>query len=502
METAATTVTYAPMLSVLFLGVRMRAIQLSQGQTEKYQLPQPWVQQAMYTCTYAVLAQVILVLIMPVFTGEWDVKCDEEGNLDMSKMQVGGIMGTVISVVRYIVMAMLYGSFIVICYGAFVMKGPKEIWGEEGAPPVSPAVGCTMNLATQFFLVYLGVALIKTTVELSGETPFLTKLGGLFTLAKFTVNFAPMLCILFIGARMRALQMDPKHGNPQKWAQNCFYMCTYSVMIQTLLVIIMPLVVSCECKQGASEGDVVFEMENPTIGIIIMAVRWICLLALYGGFTAVIYSVFVIEHPTDVSLTPPISPAMQCVMNLTVQYFFIYLMLWLCITAQQFLGDAPIWDKAIAIFDAGRATVMFAPMLSMLFIGTRMRALQLTKATDGTIPPTAGPQGWAQDAMFLCTWSVLIQVIMAILVPILTGSTPEMDEDGNLKTPEGAGKIMGIICDSVKYLCLVSMYGGVVTVMYAVYTMTPETLPPYAERGSLIPGAPIPNPPTPPTPGF
>merc|ERR1719321_1166456 len=188
-----------------------------------------------------------------------------------------------------------------------------------------------MNLATQFFLVYLGVALVKTAQELTdpkGENKSLNKLAGLFTLAKFTVNFAPMLCILFIGARMRALQMDPKHGNPQKWAQNCFFMCTYSVMIQTILVIVMPLVVQCECRQGASEGDVVFEMANPTIGIVITAIRWICLLALYGGFSAVIYSVFVIEHPTDVSLTPPISPAMQCVMNLTIQYFFIYLMLW------------------------------------------------------------------------------------------------------------------------------------------------------------------------------
>jgi hypothetical protein len=502
METAATTVTYAPMLSVLFLGVRMRAIQLSQGQTEKYQLPQPWVQQAMYTCTYAVLAQVILVLIMPVFTGEWDVKCDEDGNLDTKDMQVGGIMGTVISVVRYIVMAALYGGFAVICYGAFVMKGPKEIWGEEGAPPVSPAVACTMNLTTQFFVVYLGVALIKTAKELGGDSPTLTKLGGLFTLAKFTVNFAPMLCILFIGARMRALQMDPKHGNPQKWAQNCFFLCTYSVMVQTILVIVMPFCVTCECKQGSSEGDVVFEMENQTVAMIIQAVRWICLLALYGGFTAVMVSVFIIEHPTDVSLTPPISPAMQCVMNLTVQYFTIYLILWLAITGQQFMGSSPFWDKTIAIFDAGRATVMFAPMLSMLFIGTRMRALQLTKATDGTIPPTAGPQGWAQDGMFLSTWSVLLQVLMAILVPVLTGSTPEMDEDGNLKTPEGASKWLAVFCDVVKYLCLVSMYGGAVTVMYAVYTMTPETLPPYAERGSLIPGAPVPNPPTPPTPGF
>merc|ERR1719482_2407212 len=104
-ETACTTVTYAPMLSVLFLGVRMCAIQLSQGQTEKYQLPQPWVQQAMFIATYAVLAQVILVLIIPVFTGEMDVKCDEDGNLDTSSMQGGGIATTIVSLVRYAAMA-------------------------------------------------------------------------------------------------------------------------------------------------------------------------------------------------------------------------------------------------------------------------------------------------------------------------------------------------------------------------------------------------------------
>merc|ERR1719158_2059635 len=110
----------------------------------------------------------------------------------------------------------------------------------------------------------------------------------------------------------------------------------------------------------------------------------------------------------------------------------------------------------------------------------------------------AGPQGWAQDGMFLSTWSVLVQVIMAIAVPILTGAKPEMDEDGNLKTPRGANAILAIFCDVIKYFCLISMYGGAVVVMYAVYTMTPETLPPYAERGSLFPDGPVPNPPTPP----
>merc|ERR1719152_606010 len=116
-------------------------------------------------------------------------------------------------------------------------------------------------------------------------------------------------------------------------------------MIQTLLVIILPLVTDCKVDRGATEGDVCFVMENKTIALVIEVVRYICLFALYGGFTAVIVSVFIIEHPTDVSLTPPISPAMQCVMNLTVQYFFIYLVLFLSITVKQFLAqDSDMMD--------------------------------------------------------------------------------------------------------------------------------------------------------------
>merc|ERR1719482_1801580 len=406
-----------------------------------------------------------------------------------------------------------------------MMEAPKEIWGEDGGPPVSPAVACTMNLTWQFFGVYLGVAISRTIVQLSGPSPFLTKLVGVFTMAKLTVNFAPMLCILFIGARMRALQMDPKNGNPQLWAQRCFYLCTYSVMIQALLCIFVPLLIpDCVCKQGSSEGDVTFESPNQTINVVLNATRYFLLLSLYVGFTAVMVAVFIMEHPTDVSLTPPISPAMQCVMNLTVQYFTIYLLLFIAITLKQFAGkqneeysaaaasrmgsdERPkhfdLFGFIIGVLEAGRQTVMFAPMLSMLFIGTRMRALQLTKATDGTIPPSAGPQPWAQQAMFLCTWSVLVQLIMAMIVPILTGTgKPEVDADGNVITPAGANKIVAIILDVIKYLCLISMYGGACVVVYAVYTMTPESLPPYCDDSTLIPGVTVPNPPTPPTPGF
>merc|ERR1719478_1704711 len=159
-------------------------------------------------------------------------------------------------------------------------------------------------------------------------------------------------------------------------------------------------------------------------------------------------------------------------------------------------------ELVIGICEAAQKTVMFAPMLSMLFIGARMRALQLTKAKDGTIPPSAGPQPWAQQGMFLSTWSVLVQVIMVILVPVALGGgkSPEVDAEGNVKSPAGAGKCVGIFLSTIRYLCLLSMYGGVVAVMYAVYTMTPEQLPPYAGYEGLIPGLEVPKPPTPNTP--
>merc|ERR1719313_1571535 len=91
LETASTTVTYAPMLCVLFLAARMRAVQLTQGETEKYGLPQPWVQTAMFSCVYAVLAQVLIVVLIPIFTQASEVTTDEHGNLDTSHVEGGGL---------------------------------------------------------------------------------------------------------------------------------------------------------------------------------------------------------------------------------------------------------------------------------------------------------------------------------------------------------------------------------------------------------------------------
>merc|ERR1719345_420223 len=151
------------------------------------------------------------------------------------------------------------------------MEGPKEIWGEQQLP-VSPAVMCTIMLSGLFFFVYLLVAITRTCFELSKSlrsSRLLLTLQTGATQAKMTVNLAPMLCILFIGARMRALQIDPQNGNPQSWAQKCFFMCTCSVLLQCILVIVLPFVAKGQCKRGAFEGDIAFNMENQIVGVVV-----------------------------------------------------------------------------------------------------------------------------------------------------------------------------------------------------------------------------------------
>merc|ERR1719198_658495 len=133
-----------------------------------------------------------------------------------------------------------------------------------------------MILSAQFFLVYGGIQVCKTVDDwLSFKMENLEKaLDG----ATNSMFFAPMLAVLFIGARMRALQMDPVHGHPQTWAQNCFFMCTYALALQTCLCIAIPLVLGGTVDKGELEGDMKYKVDNPMIGGALTAVRFLIMI--------------------------------------------------------------------------------------------------------------------------------------------------------------------------------------------------------------------------------
>merc|ERR1711904_158232 len=133
-----------------------------------------------------------------------------------------------------------------------------------------------MILSCQYFLFYGGLQVARTWTQFVGiAANFTSKAENALMIATASMNFAPMLAVLFIGARMRALNMDPVNGNPQKWAQNCFFMCTYALLAQTCFSVAVPLVLQGSVKEGKCEGDMEYTVENKMLGTILAIGRYI-----------------------------------------------------------------------------------------------------------------------------------------------------------------------------------------------------------------------------------
>merc|ERR1719311_1653814 len=114
----------------------------------------------MFTCTYAVLVQTILTFLINFFgmTGRSEKDMVE----DLRKPGLG--KAKISAAIYYVALLALYVGAAGVCVGACLMKAPEEIWG-NAAPPVSPAVMCTMILTTTFFIVYLGNDICNTLMN-------------------------------------------------------------------------------------------------------------------------------------------------------------------------------------------------------------------------------------------------------------------------------------------------------------------------------------------------
>jgi hypothetical protein len=362
-----------------------------------------------------------------------------------------------------------------------------------------------MTLSCAFFLCYLMLAISKTYTQFTGGATGTSKFEKVVTMAANTMAMAPMLSVLFLGTRMRALHMDPVNGNPQRWAQNCFYVCTYALICQTCVAIFVPLLLGGEVKKRVDKngievtgdievgGEAVNNLAGGYFAKALTAVRFFIMICVYAGALAVVCAVFTMEHPGGKELTPPVSPTMQCVINLSFQYFFIYILLWIFITVEDFISvDLSFVKDAV---ETAKTTVQFAPMLCVLFIATRMRALQISKNKGA-------PQGWAQDGMYLASWALLIQFLMCLILPIFTGKKYQTDSlDGKTKADAAplSNPVGAWIVTVLRYLALICLFGGVITVVTSVLMITPETANgrgaiPVVGDGTLgvdlVPGAP------------
>jgi len=159
----------------------------------------------------------------------------------------------------------------------------------------------------------------------------------------------------------------------------------------------------------------------------------------------------------SISDKQPLSPMFRVISLLSALYFGVHVLQWLA----SFCSGQGRAIQGTA--HAATVCVSLAPLLSVLFLACRMRALQLTDQQGN-------PHWWAQDCMKLCVTAILMQVCCCLLLPVFTGMATTVDDDGNAEydlKPLFAAYVVQII----KYVALLCIYGSGLTVCASIGMM-------------------------------
>lgn len=458
LRAALQTLTYGPMICVLFIAYRMRVDSLSDGHGQ----PQLWAQKCMYGVVIALLGSTLSVLLIPLIFGKVMPVIPGTYVLAPTGLLLSMLDGVKIATctLRYLVLFGLYvclaGVLLGICF--YRPTDEVEVWQ---LPKPEPAVMCTMIIAVIFFITQLVIAICRSITEFTGYDTAL--LAGMMHAGSSTVEFGPMLCILCVAAQMRASEHD---GQPQEWAIFCMYVATATLGLTTLFSFLVPVALGGVMTVDLKTRHAKFVVPNRLLGLTLIAARYVAMLGFYGGSVGVAASMFLFEAPAGPEHTRPTSSTIQCVMGLAVQFFALYSIQMIVITFSELSeGILPIETcGCFAAMEAAKGTVQIAPMLAILFLTTRTYALLIADKKDGA------PQRWVQDSMYLSTWSLFL----TCLASALTFGKVFQDSEGNITNVISRNPIaVGLVV--IRYFFMLMLYGSIAATIIGLFVMAPET---------------------------
>jgi preprotein translocase subunit SecG len=474
------TVYMIPMLCVLFLAVRMRAIQLSQGMTEQYDLPQWWVKSAMITC---VVAHMFRTIIYAVYSAMYNK--DPKGN--RSHLVTGREKGFIYAI--YAVTAIHHIGFVFVCAGLWTMQPPQELVGPNGVQ--GSAIFCTILLATLFFAVHFCIDLVKTLGELAtpGKRFSVATSTTLFRNLHHSVDTIPMMCILFLTARLRGFQLTPTaplaSGTPLHIAEIFYYVATWSMVALVLLNVIASVMLRREETRDDAESptEMAPVLRLSRAAKIFNVLRSLFVVAINLSGIVIVISVLIQKRKDGP--TPILPSSMQCILVLAGLYFLFHATMFTTylvkrsILGGQRAGEDPSarksreekLDRALRFLETRTQEVIeFIPVLSVLFLGTFLRALQITAGKGA-------PPMWAQDWMYLATVSVIFLTV-ARVDELLFDDHSKAAEKGVASRPSKAV----IFFEVLQIGSLLLMHVAVIGIIYAIFTMTARSA---RGRGSI-----------------
>lgn len=411
-EQATDALTPVPMLCVLMISLRLRALQLELPNGD----PPHWIQSWMYAHTGALFVRVFL----DVFVG----------------------LGT--SLLHQIARLAYASATVVLYWGAAVVVAgivtATAVAVDEPTPKPSAMMKCTTVMAVSYILECVALEVLRSpgavrVVDLAADTTFL--------------QFPLMLCVLLLSMSLRAVQL---HLQPAAWALTAIYMTTGAVVARAIWGVLGSL----PCA-GRLSG----------FPAICLATAWTFLSGVvYVGTAVIMVGAFVMEavpllreeppvevlahqvRPVpsqfaDLVPPPPLPVSMKCVAGLTLLYFSIHL----CLTT----GNVLAGKSAVRMLDGAQRALAFAPMLCITMMALRLRAMQLQRAD---------PQPWAQNSMCVATVATVVQVLCS-----MRGAVAEQDSL--------TGKLVAIVRLVLRHLAGAVLFLSMAALVLALLLMEP-----------------------------
>merc|ERR1719453_296745 len=197
---------------------------------------------------------------------------------------------------------------------------------------------CVINLTLQYVVIFTALGICRSYLDFKQISHNESAVQKALKHASETVFYAPMACLLFVGFRMRVVQLTKGTGNPQEFAQMGMQAVAYSILANTLLVLLVPVFTKFtnekekEVEVDKNTGEMKVDGENPfansILAILFSCIRYGAFLALYVGFGCVVYGLFTFEPDAGVwdGPVPPVSPAVFCTCILSCAFFTICLL--------------------------------------------------------------------------------------------------------------------------------------------------------------------------------
>jgi len=417
---SASCVYFAPMLCAIFFAVSKRANTLSDGSPLYYGLPPLWLCYACGTCSICFVGQTFCYIMAETSALQGAIMIANNENRQVlvqttTQLRTINFWRMVCNVFLFV----MYSALAVVIAGTLLMREPEQVLKEKGWLPPRSCTTCTLVLAIVYFGIYFALHVFRSREFANrnehgapgAKPPFGFEV---LKLAATAMNFAPMLSLLFMGTQIAADWAEifvPSHCS--KW----MFICMFSVLGQTLLIIAAPIIAKAELQVVGSEGEVDFVTMHHDWFVIIGIIRWLAMFLLYVGILVVVSSAW------DAGFTPGLTHQMY---RFSFLYFGAYFILWTVVTARQFTEGG--YARAIRIFSVAKDTVQFCPMLVALYMAAYVRAHHFTNIYENH----GVPQSWVQDCM---SWSFASLTMMLLMVIMAGLSTQPLSDDPQKRSP-------------------------------------------------------------------